>query len=378
MKIGIDTFGLNHSRSGLGSYISSFTSNLPQSDDFYKENKIELFGSEIDRFTYTSGKRISFEGIKLSDDHKAERLWHIMKFKKFVKKQKYDAVIFPLISNCFPIKTNIATVAIVNTVFSSLIEGKSQAERRILKKVVKKSTLIVAATRFIKDDLVQNGIAEEKISVIYNGIDHKLFYPQMESNPEIVDIKPFAIKKPYFIYPSRISGPNKKHLELIKAFELFKKNTGFPHRLVIAGSEDSSYIEEIYSAILKSPFRNDIFVTGHFPHKNFPLLYANSEACIFPSVDEGVGLSVLEAMSTGIPVLCTDKASLSEINKNAFLLINPDDTEQFASSIEKICTDLQMRDKIIKTAIEWSNMFNWEKSVNQTLTLVQNAVSLKK
>ena len=159
MKIGIDTFGLNHSRSGLGSYISSFTSNLPQSDDFYKENKIELFGSEIDRFTYTSGKRISFEGIKLSDDHKAERLWHIMKFKKFVKKQKYDAVIFPLISNCFPIKTNIATVAIVNTVFSSLIEGKSQAERRILKKVVKKSTLIVAATRFIKDDLVQNGIA---------------------------------------------------------------------------------------------------------------------------------------------------------------------------------------------------------------------------
>ena len=180
MKIGIDTFGLNHSRSGLGSYISSFTSNLPQSDDFYKENKIELFGSEIDRFTYTSGKRISFEGIKLSDDHKAERLWHIMKFKKFVKKQKYDAVIFPLISNCFPIKTNIATVAIVNTVFSSLIEGKSQAERRILKKVVKKSTLIVAATRFIKDDLVQNGIAEEKISVIYNGIDHKLFYPQME------------------------------------------------------------------------------------------------------------------------------------------------------------------------------------------------------
>ena len=206
MKIGIDTFGLNHSRSGLGSYISSFTSNLPQSDDFYKENKIELFGSEIDRFTYTSGKRISFEGIKLSDDHKAERLWHIMKFKKFVKKQKYDAVIFPLISNCFPIKTNIATVAIVNTVFSSLIEGKSQAERRILKKVVKKSTLIVAATRFIKDDLVQNGIAEEKISVIYNGIDHKLFYPQMESNPEIVDIKPFAIKKPYFIYPSRISG----------------------------------------------------------------------------------------------------------------------------------------------------------------------------
>ena len=193
MKIGIDTFGLNHSRSGLGSYISSFTSNLPQSDDFYKENKIELFGSEIDRFTYTSGKRISFEGIKLSDDHKAERLWHIMKFKKFVKKQKYDAVIFPLISNCFPIKTNIATVAIVNTVFSSLIEGKSQAERRILKKVVKKSTLIVAATRFIKDDLVQNGIAEEKISVIYNGIDHKLFYPQMESNPEIVDIKPFAI-----------------------------------------------------------------------------------------------------------------------------------------------------------------------------------------
>lgn len=371
MKIGIDTFGLNHSRSGLGSYISSFVSNLPQNDDFFEENKIELFGSEIDKFIYTSGKRVSFSGIKIADDFVSEKRWHLTKLKKFVKKQKYDALIFILTPNSISVKLKIPSIIIVNSVFSSLIEEKTVVDKKILLKVLNDSTRIVAATRFIKNDLIKNGIQEEKISVVYNGIDHKLFYPQMESNPEEVDIKPFAIKKPYFIYPSRISGPSKKHLELINAFELFKIRTKLPHRLVIAGSEES-YAEEIYKAISKSEVKNYIFFTGYFPHNNFPLFYANAEACIFPAVDEGVALPVLEAMATGIPVLCTDNAALSEFNKNSYLNIDVDDTENFATSIEKIVTDSELRENLIKNGIEWSNMFSWKKSVNQTLELLKN------
>lgn len=371
MKLGIDTFGLNHARSGLGSYVFSFISNLPESEEFYEQNTIELFGLEIDRFTYTSGKRVLFEGLKVSEDLKSEQYWHKTKFLKFIKKQKYDAVIFPLASNAFPKKSKIPVIVIVNTVFSSLVEEKSAKEKKEFIKTLEKSKKIIAATRFIKSDLIKNGISEEKIVVLYNGLDHKIFYPQIETDPEIADIKPFAIKKPYFIYPSRISGPNKKYIELIKAFELFKKRTNFPHRLVLAGSEDA-YAEEIYKVVESSSVRSDVFFTGYFPHNDFPLLYASSEACIFPSIDEGVGLSVLEAMATGIPVLCTDKASLSEIDKNAYLNIEPDDTEQFALAIEKVVTDEKLRESLIKNGHEWSNMFSWEKTVLQTLDLVKS------
>ena len=89
-------------------------------------------------------------------------------------------------------------------------------------------------------DLISLGIQSEKIDVIYNGLDHSYFYPHTELEGETVNISPFSIKRPFFIYASRLSGPEKKHIELIKAFSMFKKKTGLPHRLVLAGSEGSS------------------------------------------------------------------------------------------------------------------------------------------
>lgn len=365
MKIGIDTLGCDHGRSGLGSFFRSFAANIPYSDEY----QFDLFGSEIDKFVYTAGRNLHYESIQVTDNKKDIRRWHKSKFNKFVKNQKYDAVIFPLIENSFLIKSKVPVIIIVNTVFSSLIKNKSYKEKRLLKKTLKNATKIIAASRFIKYDLICNGLEDEKIALIYNGIDHKLLYPQIETNPELTTIKPFAIKKPYFVYGSRLTSPEKKHIELVKAFELFKKRTNLPHRLVIAGSENE-YSEKIYKEIISCAYARDIFLTGYFPHESLPQLYANSEGCIFPSVDEGVGLPVLEAMATGIPVACTDSAALSEIKPNAYLKIVPDNTDSFAEQIARLAQDEELRKRLIETGLEWSNMFSWETSVNQTIELI--------
>ena len=91
MKIGIDTFGCNHSQSGQGSYILYFLSNLPADSQY----QFELFGNEIDRFVYTGENGLKFISVDINDSPKVVKRWHKRKSRKFFKNNGFDAVIFP-------------------------------------------------------------------------------------------------------------------------------------------------------------------------------------------------------------------------------------------------------------------------------------------
>ena len=367
MRIAIDTLGGEHGRSGFGSYILYFISNLPKDLDI----QIELFGTEEDRYTYTSGTDIPYSAIKLLDTPRALRRWYKHHANRFIKKHGYDAVIYPSASRMIPPKyKNHTGIVVINSIMSSEIADKSGKERRQLKKGILNAQRIIAASQFIKDDLVKLGVSQDRISVIHNGIDHKLFFPMADLfENEIVDVKPFAIKRPYFVYGSTLSSPEKKHIELIKAFELFKRNTGAPHRLVLAGN-DGPYAEEIHKAAFNSPFASDIFLTGFFPHENFARLYGGAEACLFPSVNEGVGLPILEAMACGIPVLCSDKGALKEIGGTAPVYFDSDDIDQIATCMQKIVEEKELRENMITDGIMWANEFNWEDTAKKTLEIL--------
>ena len=368
IKIAIDTLGGDHGKSGFGSYILYFISNLPKDLLSQHNIELELFGTEEDRYTYTSGTDIPYSAIKLLETPKALRRWYKYHANRFIKKHGYDAVIYPSANKMLPRKFKGHTgVAVINSIMSSDISEMDRKSRHQLKKGILHAQKLIAASNFIKDDLVKLGVAAEKINVIHNGIDHKLFFPMADIfEDEIVDIKPFAIKRPYFVYGSTLSSPEKKHIELIKAFELFKKNTGFPHRLVLAGN-DGPYAEEIHKAAFNSPFASDIFLTGFFPHENFARLYGGAEACLFPSVNEGVGLPILEAMACGIPVLCSDKGALKEIGGTAPLYFDSDDIDQIATSMQKVVEDKELRENMITDGIMWANEFNWEDTVSKTI-----------
>lgn len=367
IKIGIDTLGGDHGKSGFGSYILYFISNLHKNDNI----EIELFGTEEDRYTYTSGTDIPYSAIKLLETPKALRRWYKYHSNRFIKKHGYDAVIFPSANKMLPRKfKGYTALAVINSIMSSDITEMDRKSRRQLKKGILRAHKIIAASKYIKDDLVKLGVTDENIIVIHNGIDHKLFFPMADIfEDEIVDVKPFAIKRPYFVYGSTLSSPEKKHIELIKAFELFKKNTGLPHRLVLAGN-DGPYAEEIHKAAFDSQFASDIFLTGFFPHENFARLYGGAEACLFPSVNEGVGLPILEAMACGIPVLCSDKGALKEIGGTAPLYFNSDDIDNIATSLQKITEDKELRDNMITDGIVWAKDFNWEETVKKTLAIL--------
>lgn len=370
MKVGIDTFGCDHGRSGIGSYLHSLAANLPQLPDV----EFELFGSEIDRYTYNSVREIPFKAVAVPDSLGAERFWHFFRLNKFFSSSGYDVVLYPAIERVLPLSFKIPGVTVVNSIVSNTLrEDHDWALRMQMKKGLAKAQRVIAASQFVRKDLVRNGIDPDKIEVVHNGIDHRLFFPQLQIDAETVNIKPFAIKRPYFIYGSRLAGPDKKHIELINAFTLFKERTHLPHRLVLAGAE-GPYSEAVHKAAFQSKASSDIFLTGFFPHESFPLLYAGADACIFPSVNEGVGLPILEAMATGIPVACARAGALPEMGGPAAIYFDSDNIEEIAAAMEKIVTDYAQREKMITSGIEWTKRFSWDNTVSMTIDVIKRVV----
>jgi glycosyltransferase involved in cell wall biosynthesis len=376
MKIGIDTFGCDHGRSGVGTYLTSLCAHLPESragtDGGFA---FELFGPEMDRYTYNSETALRYEGVSVPDTLVHERLWHIFRARAFVKKARYDCVFFPAGSRTLARVKSVPSVAVVHDVVSSLVKkrGGPWFSVQILDGL-KRAAKVVASSQFVRKDLIALGVDSRKIEVVYNGIDHARFYPRPSVETDVIDIKPFAVKRPYFIYASSISGPEKRHVELIQAFDLFKLNSGFPHRLVLAGNIGKG-IEAVKRAAAGARFSSDIFITGHFPHENLPQLYAASDACVFPASDEGAALPVAEAMAMGIPCAVAKSGVLPEIAGNNALYFSPDDTVDIALALQKIVTDEAFRAEVRASGIEWTKRFTWDKTVRLTLEAVRNAVS---
>ena len=365
MKVGIDTFGCDHGRSGLGSYLSSLVHNLPSGGDV----DFELFGPEVDRYTYMGDRDFRFEPVSVPDSLTAERWWHIFKANKFGRKQSYDAILYAAGPRMIPKKFKIPGVAVANDIVSSLLmQNDDWFFRRQMMRGLSHVDCIITPSQYVKKDLEKSNIKCRKIVVIHSGIDHSLFYPaqDIDTGSQTVDIKPFAIKKPYIVYASRMENQEKKHVELVKAFTMFKEKTHLPHRLVLAGSE-SKYGEQVHKAVFESSAAGDIFITGYFPHESFPELYRCAEACVFPSVTEGAGLSVIEAMATGIPVACSDSGALKELAGQHAVFFNSDDIEDMESAIEKVILDDSLRTKLIDGGLEWSKRFSWEKNAAATV-----------
>ncbi len=369
MKVGIDTFGCNHGQSGIGSYIDSISRNFKNSDSL----KVEFFGAEIDRYTYAPDNNFAFTAVTLPETLSANRVWHIFRCNRFAAKQKYDVVIYPAVVNYLPYTFRVPGVIILNDIVSETLAKLKFFDRFRFRHALKKADKIIVASQFIKKELKKLGIKQDKIVIVHCGIDHSLFYPQNITDGETVDIKPFSIQKPYFVYASKMSSPQKKHCELVRAFTEFKKRTGLPHRLVLAGSE-GEYAAEVQKAVFDSPYAQDIFMTGYFPPESMPSLYSGSEGCVFPSVNEGCGMPILEAMATGVPVACSKSGSLSEMAGNNVIFFDSNNIEEIAGAMEKMATNKTFVEKISKDQIAWAKRFSWEKAAEEILQVLTQVV----
>jgi glycosyltransferase involved in cell wall biosynthesis len=242
--------------------------------------------------------------------------------------------------------------------------------RMILPNSLRRMDRIIAVSEFIKQELIDRAhVKENRIEVVPNGIDHGAFYPRQRNEESVLLIQPFSFRRPYVLNVSRIDHPIKNHVRLIEAFNIFKEITKFPHRLVMAGgdSNNASVVKETAEA---SPWRSDIFFTGHFPTTSLPELYSGADFVVIPSMYEGFGMGVVEAMASGVPVICARAASLPETGEHATLYFDPLNAEDMAHRMVTMSNDRSIYNECRRLGLERAKAFSWDKCVERTLQII--------
>lgn len=197
-------------------------------------------------------------------------------------------------------------------------------------------------------------------------------YKPCANNKLIETIKQkYGINGNYIINTSSLLWFRKNLVTLVKAYSLCKKRLGMEHKLVITGRRGEAF-EDISKLISSLGLESEVILTQYIPKADMPLLLNGAECMVFPSLHEGFGLSVLEAMACGCPVITSGTSSLPEVIGDAGELVDPYDTEQIAGAMEKVLADPELRAKMSKAGIKRAGKFNWEQTAKETLEVFEN------
>lgn len=297
------------------------------------------------------------------------RLWTQAGLAGQTYRENLDVLFVP--SHTLPLirKPGLKTVLTVHDLGAEYLPTTHQLKQRLYLKLMtnyqlKSATHLIAVSEATKQDIIKRvGVRAEKISVVYEGYNQNLFKPTKS-----------VVSGEYFLFVGTIQ-PRKNLERLIKAYAQFLKQQGPSKQpeLVLAGSK-GWLADEIYALPARLGIKNQVKFLGYVPDEKLPALYSGAKAFLFPSLFEGFGLPILEAMACGCPVLTSNISSMPEVGGDAALYVDPYSVEDITRGIEKIMNQ-ELRIKNIKKGFEQVKKFSWEKCAKETLLVLKQTLS---
>lgn len=229
--------------------------------------------------------------------------------------------------------------------------------------------MIIAVSQATADDVAHFYGRREGVRVIHHGVDHDRFRPPTDGERgqmrQLTSAFPH-IKQPYLLYVGQLQ-PRKNLINLVEAFTQLKSRQ-LNLSLVIAGGH--GWLQEpILQAIKRSPAARDIVLTGVVTDEQLAQLYWRAEAFVLPSLYEGFGMPLLEAMASGCPTVCANTSSLPEVAGEAAVLVDPLRVESIVSGIEEA---QRRREELTEAGVNRAREFTWEKTARETLAVLMS------
>jgi glycosyltransferase involved in cell wall biosynthesis len=237
------------------------------------------------------------------------------------------------------------------------------------------SDAIIAISKKVKSDVEKHyNIASERVSVVYNGIDRDRFFPRNRDEVRAFK-KKYGLPERFILYPAA-SLPHKNHIRLLESFRTVKEEQG-GLKLLLIGARDYGN-REIEEKIKELGLSDDVIFRGWLSYEDIPAIYCASLALVFPSLHEGFGLPVIEAMASGVPVVCSRIEPLTEVADRAAFFVDPLSPVDIAQGILSVVKDDRLRERLIKQGLERSREFSWETTASKTLRVLQLLEQSKK
>ncbi|OGY27987.1 MAG: hypothetical protein A3F33_00550 [Candidatus Woykebacteria bacterium RIFCSPHIGHO2_12_FULL_43_10] len=376
MRIGIDARFLGPEGTGIGRYVGHLLENLEKIDQenfyvvFLRKSNWHLFNPKSNNFT------------KVLADAKWYTLKEQILLPWVMSKAQLDIVHVPHFN--IPIlyrgKMVITIHDLIKSEFSSLssttrnrfVYGfKHKVYEWVIKRAAQKAQHILTPTQYIKSKVEKElGIEAEKITTTYEAADQKFFVWQKKklSEGQIKQVLyRYNIKEPFLIYVGN-AYPYKNLDKLLEAMTHLN-----PKIQLVNPCVRSAFYDRLAGKVHRLGLEHRVILPGFVPDADLAILYRRAEAYVFPSLSEGFGLPAIEAMASGLPVVCSNIPVLKEVCGEAALYFDPYDAESIARAVNKVIEDQDLRDLLVKKGFACSKQYSWERTAKQTLSVYEES-----
>lgn len=366
MRIGIDYTSAARQSAGIGRYTRELVNALLTVDS---RHRFTLFaasgGLRSFEFDVQPSVNVRLRKVPVTDDWLA-RLWHRLRVPIPVEliTGPIDVFYSPdfVLPPTLPGSRTVVTVHDLSFLHypSHFLPKLVRYLCRAVPRSVETADLVLADSQATKRDMInQLGTPPHKVKVIYSGVDKRFSPEGVSGEQELLRAKYDIGDGDYWLSVGTIQ-PRKNYLTLIEAFRRLAPEA----RLVIAGAPGWLYDDVVQQA---GGCGDGVRILGYVDDADLPALYRNAELFVFPSLYEGFGLPVLEAMASGVPVVCSDSSSLPEVVGDAALLVDPRDPSAMAAAIAEVTHTPSLRHALVRRGLSRASQFTWEQAGQELL-----------
>lgn len=287
---------------------------------------------------------------------------------------EYDLDLLHCTSNTAPLLQSVPLITTVHDIIylNRQFGGGSMYQRLghyyrkwVVPHVIRQSERVITVSQY-EENTIKNSFPRErnKIESIYNGVSDK--FKPIEQIEDFFEINEKLALPDKYIFFLGNNAPKKNMKRMLEAYYQYVKSTIGPIKLVIA---ESSW-EDIYSFMRRekvSQIKDLIHLTGYIPNDWLPAVYAKASLFVYPSLRESFGIPIIEAMACKTPVITSNTTSMPEIAGDAAILIDPENTNDIARSIEAVILNESLQKELITKGSERINTFSWLNTAYKTL-----------
>jgi glycosyltransferase involved in cell wall biosynthesis len=377
MRIGISAFAGDAGKSGISQYMINIFKRLPvlsTGDEFV------FFMSHSDRQYFDLGLARS-RVVSYPDwvGHPVINIfWHLIWLPIALRISNCDCVYMPAGNRRLAWFYGVPSVSTIHDMSQLHVPAKYDRLRmfyimKVLPRMMRRLTKVLSISESTRADLEGfAGVSPEKIRVVYNGADLNRYQPGDRETALKALQEKLPIPDQYILYISRLEHPGKNHVRLIQAFAELKKNDAIPQKLVLVGGRWNG-AEAIDLAVQDCAMSDEVIFPGFVPTDMLPNLYKAADLFVFPSLFEGFGIPVLEAMASATSVCASSASSIPEVLGDAGLLFDPESIPDMASAMRRLLNEPALAAELKQKGVQRASTFSWDKSAQGVLDLCHEA-----
>ncbi|MCL6430952.1 MAG: glycosyltransferase family 4 protein [Anaerolineae bacterium] len=371
MRVCLDASPAVYGRAGIGRYVQELVAALVALDE---RLECTIFYNRA-RGTRDAAPRLEppLDSLPRLTTALGDRPWRLSVLLAHLLRMRQDRLfagvdLFHATDHVLPRVTGVRTVFTLHDLtFLLYPQAHSLANRwyltLMMPRFLRATGAVVAVSECTRRDAVRlYGLEEARVRVIYPGVGPQ-FHPADPGEVAAVRRR-YGLPERLILYVGTIE-PRKNLPTLLRAYSTLRQR-GCEHRLAIVGREGWR-CRGFWETLKELGLGGEVLTPGYVPDADLPGLYGAAEVFVFPSLYEGFGLPVLEAMACGVPVVCSAASSLPEVAGEAALLVSPGDVWALAAAIERVLDDSALRARLRAEGLARARRFTWEAAARATL-----------